>query len=314
MSGEPPRPAGLTGGMHTARLRFDQLAFGSRFTDALPADPDTGNYPRQVPGAGYSWVTPSPAPAPQLLAHSPEVAADLGLAADAYRDPLFTEVLAGNRLLPGMAPHASCYGGHQFGHWAGQLGDGRAINLGETRGLDGEYRTLQLKGAGLTPYSRSADGRAVLRSSVREFLCSEAMHHLGIPTTRALSLITTGQSVIRDMFYDGHPRPEPGAVVCRVAPSFTRFGHFELFAARGELDLLRRLADFTLRTDFPHLDAAPGPATYADWFEDICQRTATLIVTGPPTPPMPADAATGSVISRKLPTGIWCGWPTPCIH
>src|SRR5690606_18294000 len=150
-------------------------------------------------------------------------------------------------------PFASNYGGHQFGHWAGQLGDGRAISLGEVRAASGERLELQLKGAGPTPYSRHADGRAVLRSSIREFLCSEAMHHLGIPTTRALSLVASGDTVVRDMFYDGHPAAETGAVVCRVAPSFIRFGHFELPASRGETGLLDRLIDFTIRRDFPHL-------------------------------------------------------------
>ena len=139
-----------------------------------------------------------------------------------------------------MQPYAARYGGHQFGHWAGQLGDGRAITLGEVLGPDGIRRELQLKGAGRTPYSRTADGRAVLRSSVREFLCSEAMHHLGVPTTRALSLVATGDAVVRDMFYNGNPQAEPGAVVCRVAPSFVRFGNFEIFAAHGELELLKK--------------------------------------------------------------------------
>ena len=152
-----------------------------------------------------------------------------------------------------MQPYAANYGGHQFGHWAGQLGDGRAITLGETINAAGERWELQLKGAGPTPYSRSADGRAVLRSSIREFLCSEAMHHLGVPTTRALSLVATGEAVVRDMFYDGHPKPEPGAIVCRVAPSFIRFGNFELPASRGDNALLRQLADFCIRRDFPEL-------------------------------------------------------------
>ena len=120
------------------------------------------------------------------------------------------EVLGGNRVLPGMQPYAARYGGHQFGHWAGQLGDGRAITLGEVVGPDGARHDLQLKGAGRTPYSRTADGRAVLRSSVREFMCSEAMHHLGVPTTRALSLVATGESVVRDMFYDGNPQSRAG--------------------------------------------------------------------------------------------------------
>jgi uncharacterized protein YdiU (UPF0061 family) len=180
-----------------------------------------------------------------------------------------------------MDPYASCYGGHQFGNWAGQLGDGRAINLGEVMLADGGRSTLQLKGAGPTPYSRTADGFAVLRSSLREFLCSEAMHHLGVPTTRALSLVTTGESVVRDMLYDGHPAPEPGAVVCRVAPSFTRFGHFQMLAARQENDLLQQFVDYTVRADFPHLlkTAVPGSAALTlALFAEVCDRTAQMVV------------------------------------
>ena len=132
----------------------------------------------------------------------------------------FADVFSGNKLLEGMQPYAVCYGGHQFGHWAGQLGDGRAMSLGEVKTKTAHDGEIQLKGAGPTPYSRSADGRAVMRSSVREFVCSEAMYHLGVPTTRALSLVSTGDGVMRDMFYDGHPAMEPGAIVCRVAPTF----------------------------------------------------------------------------------------------
>jgi uncharacterized protein YdiU (UPF0061 family) len=175
-----------------------------------------------------------------------------------------------------MQPYAANYGGHQFGNWAGQLGDGRAITLGEALNARGERWELQLKGAGPTPYSRNADGRAVLRSSIREFLCSEAMHHLGVPTTRALSLVATGEQVERDMFYDGHPRLEPGAIVCRVAPSFLRFGNFELPASRGDIELLRKLADFCIRRDFPQLQGE-GEALYADWFATVCERTATMV-------------------------------------
>jgi uncharacterized protein YdiU (UPF0061 family) len=175
-----------------------------------------------------------------------------------------------------MDPYAACYGGHQFGNWAGQLGDGRAITLGEAHGRDGKSYELQLKGAGPTPYSRSADGRAVLRSSVREFLCSEAMHHLGVPTTRALSLITTGEDVVRDMFYDGRARPEPGAVVCRVAPSFLRFGSFEIFASRADHGTLEALARHALRHHFADL-GEPGPAAYAQLFQRICRDTAVMI-------------------------------------
>ena len=195
------------------------LVFDNRFVRELPGDPEEGPRIRQVHGACYSRVMPTPVAKPQLLAWSPEVGELLGWGLSDAADPVFAEVFGGNRLLPGMEPYAACYGGHQFGNWAGQLGDGRAITLGETVNAAGQRWELQLKGAGPTPYSRRADGRAVLRSSIREFLCSEAMHHLGVPTTRALCLVGTGEQVVRDMFYNGNPQYEPGAVVCRVAPS-----------------------------------------------------------------------------------------------
>ena len=195
------------------------FVYDNAFLRELPGDPETGSRRRHVHGAAWSRVSPTPVAVPQLLAHSREMAQQLGLDGVQVDSNEFAHVFAGNALLPGMDPFAANYGGHQFGHWAGQLGDGRAITLGETINPAGERWELQLKGAGLTPYSRNADGRAVLRSSIREFLCSEAMHHLGIPTTRALSLVGTGDPVVRDMFYDGNPRLEPGAIVCRVAPS-----------------------------------------------------------------------------------------------
>jgi uncharacterized protein YdiU (UPF0061 family) len=259
-------------GMSVESLRFD-----NQFLKQLPADPITDNYCRQVQGACYSFVTPRKTAAPQTLCYAKEVAQLLDLDTKSCESELFAQVFTGNTLLPGMQPYAFCYGGHQFGQWAGQLGDGRAINLGEVVNRHGQRFTLQLKGAGQTPYSRRADGLAVLRSSVREFLCSEAMYHLGIPTTRALSLCLTGETVIRDMFYDGNPQPESGAIVCRVAPSFTRFGSFEIFAARGDAELLKKLVDYTIRTDFPHL-GEPCPAAYLHWFEEICVSTATLMV------------------------------------
>jgi uncharacterized protein YdiU (UPF0061 family) len=255
---------------------LDQLHFDNRFVQQLPADPELKNFPRQVTDACYSWVEPTPVRAPQLVAWAQEAADLIDLPAELCRSAEFVQVFAGNQLLPGMKSYACCYGGHQFGHWAGQLGDGRAINLGEVVNQHGAHWTLQLKGAGPTPYSRTADGLAVLRSSVREFLCSEAMHHLGVPTTRALSLVLTGEQVRRDMFYDGNVQFEPGAVVCRVAPSFTRFGNFEILTARGEADLLQALADFTIRTDFPHL-GEPSTRVYIDWFTEICRRTAELM-------------------------------------
>jgi uncharacterized protein YdiU (UPF0061 family) len=250
--------------------------FDNSFLRQLPGDPDTRIFPRQVQAAAWSAVDPSPVEAPRLLAHSREIAAELGFSELDIASPDFARVFSGNALLPGMQPFATNYGGHQFGHWAGQLGDGRAISLGEVVLAGGDRRELQLKGAGPTPYSRSADGRAVLRSSIREFLCSEAMHHLGIRTARALSLVATGDDVVRDMFYDGHARPEPGAVVCRVAPSFLRFGHFELPARRGDVALLRQLADFCITRDFPHITST-GDGKYADWFGEVCERTARLV-------------------------------------
>jgi len=254
------------------------LRFDNRFVRELPADPESGAHVRQVPGAAFSLVEPTPVRAPRVIAHSREVAELLGFTAEDIASPTFARVFGGNALLEGMQPYAANYGGHQFGNWAGQLGDGRAISLGEAVNARGERWELQLKGAGPTPYSRHADGRAVLRSSVREFLCSEAMHHLGVPTTRALCLVATGEQVERDMFYDGHPQMEPGAVVCRVAPSFLRFGNFELPAARSEQALLAQLVDFCIDRDFPDLQSI-GNLDWrrAQWFAETCERTALLM-------------------------------------
>ncbi|KOR40153.1 hypothetical protein ADT25_20025 [Xanthomonas oryzae] len=251
------------------------LQFDNRLRRDLPGDPEQGPRRREV-AAAWSSVLPTPVAAPRVIAYSSEMAQALGLDAADIGSAQFAEVFGGNALYPGMQPWAANYGGHQFGHWAGQLGDGRAISLGEAIGVDGRRYELQLKGAGPTPYSRGADGRAVLRSSIREFLCSEAMHHLGVPTTRALSLVTTGDAVVRDMFYDGRPQREPGAIVCRVAPSFIRFGNFELPSARGDLALLRQWVEFTIARDFPALTGT-GERLYADWFAQICERTAVMV-------------------------------------
>ena len=252
-----------------AKLRdLTEASFEGTFVRDLPADPVSDNVPRQVHGASYTRVVPTPVATPRLLAWSDDLAELLGLARPSATA---IQVLAGNALLPGMQPYAARYAGHQFGNWAGQLGDGRAITLAELIAVDGSRQELQLKGAGLTPYSRTADGRAVLRSSLREFACSEAMHHLGVPTTRALSLVGTGEAVVRDMFYDGHPRPEPGAIVCRVAPSFVRFGNFQVHAAFEEPQPLKRLADYVIGNHFPGL-------SYEAWFHEVCRRTALLMV------------------------------------
>jgi uncharacterized protein YdiU (UPF0061 family) len=247
------------------------LTFENTFVRELPADAVLDNVPRPVRNAAYTRVEPTPVAAPRLLAWSEELGEFLGIERPSEITGLVAQVLGGNKTLPGMQPYAARYGGHQFGQWAGQLGDGRAITLGELIATDGRRQELQLKGAGKTPYSRTADGRAVLRSSLREFLCSEAMHHLGVPTTRALSLVATGEIVIRDMFYDGNPEPEAGAVVCRVAPSFVRFGNFQIHAAHGEHDALKRLADYVIREHYRGL-------TYQEFFKEVCRRTAVLMV------------------------------------
>ena len=254
---------------------LDQAPFHNSFVEELPGEALFNNEPRPVPGALYSRVQPTPVADPHLLAWSDELAVYLGLSRPPERGPA-VDVLAGNRVADTMKPFAARYGGHQFGSWAGQLGDGRAMSLGEVTAADGTSWEIQLKGAGPTPYSRRADGRAVLRSSLREFLCSEAMHALGVPTTRALSLVGTGDQVIRDMFYSGNPQFEPGAIVARVAPTFVRFGNFQLLTSLGELDNLRTLADYVLRHHFPEL-GEPSPEVYAQWFAEVCRRTAVMV-------------------------------------
>jgi len=254
---------------------IDQVVFENSFVKELRGETAQDKRPRQVPDFCYSLVEPTPVSNPHLIAWSDDLAQFLGLEKPEISGPA-VNVLAGNTVTPTMKPFAARYGGHQFGNWAGQLGDGRAISLGEITAQDDSKWEIQLKGAGPTPYSRMADGRAVLRSSLREFLCSEAMYYLGVPTTRALSLVGTGDTVIRDMFYSGDPLPEPGAIVARVAPTFIRFGNFELMAIKGEHDNLRALADYTIRHHYPEL-GEPSNEVYLQWFEEICRRTAVMI-------------------------------------
>ena len=255
---------------------LEGLRFDNRFSSQLPADPEIENKVRQVQRSFFSRVHPTRTANPKLLATSKEVLDMVGISEAEASSEYFSQVFSGNALTDGMDPHAACYGGHQFGNWAGQLGDGRAINLGEVLGTEGDHLMLQLKGAGRTPYSRSGDGRAVLRSSIREFLCSEAMYHLGVPTTRALSLCTTGDQVMRDMFYDGNPAYETGAVVCRVAPSFIRFGNFEIFTSRGQIEELESLLQFVIENYYPHL-GEPSPETYVEFFRRVVDATAEMI-------------------------------------
>jgi len=188
----------------------------------------------------------------------------------------FSDWVGGNTVLPGSIPLAHRYGGHQFGYWAAQLGDGRAHLLGEYVNRKGERWELQLKGSGRTPYSRFGDGRAVLRSSIREFLCSEAMFALGVETSRAASLVVVNDRVPRDMFYDGRLKMERGAVVLRLAPTWFRFGSLEILAINGEIDQLRELVDFVLQNNFPHI-CDSGEDGYLAMFQEITQRTAEMI-------------------------------------
>jgi len=244
-------------------------------TDYLPADLELANHPRQVQNACFSWVNPKGMANPQMIIFSEEMANELNIPLAFCKSQEFTDIMTGNTLAENSKPFAMCYGGHQFGNWANQLGDGRAINLGEIKTKTG-HLNLQLKGAGPTPYSRSADGFAVLRSSIREFLCSEAMYHLGVPTTRALSLTLTGEDVLRDMMYNGNAAYEKGATVCRVAPAFIRFGNFEILAARKEEENLKKLLDFTIDQYFSHL--ASSENLYVAFFKEVCEKTCDMIV------------------------------------
>ncbi|MBU6437384.1 MAG: YdiU family protein, partial [Betaproteobacteria bacterium] len=216
----------------------------------------------------YTRLPAEGLPQPRLAAFSAATAAQVGLPADApQRLADLVDVFSGNATWPGMEPLATVYSGHQFGAWAGQLGDGRALLLGEVAGPQGPVE-LQLKGSGLTPYSRMGDGRAVLRSSVREFLCSEAMAGLGVATTRALCLTASSLPVQRETL-------ETAAVLTRVAPSFVRFGHFEHFCHHGEHDALRRLTDYVIDRFYPACRDAGNPATAL--LGEVTLRTADLL-------------------------------------
>lgn len=220
-------------------------------------------------------MNPTQVKKPQLIGWSELLSNELQIAhPDFISDTEVASVLAGNLILPDMKPFAVRYGGHQFGHWAGQLGDGRAISLGEVNNYE-----LQLKGAGRTPYSRQGDGRAVLRSSLREFICSEAMHALGVPTTRSLSLTLTGDQVMRDILYDGNPKYELGAVASRLSPSFIRFGNFEILSAHKQYVELKKLTDYVIQNFYPEILAEPksDQQKYADFLKQVSIRTADMM-------------------------------------
>jgi uncharacterized protein YdiU (UPF0061 family) len=242
-------------GFAPARQRLDQLPFSHSYA--------------ALPPTFYTRLQPTPLPAPYLVCASPAAAALIGLNPDEFATPEFTETFAGNRIPPGSQPLAAVYSGHQFGVWAGQLGDGRAILLGELPAdAPGGALELQLKGAVLTPYSRMGDGRAVLRSSIREYLCSEAMAALGIPTSRALCVVGSDELVMRE-------RPETAAVATRLAPSFIRFGSFEHWYYRDQTAELKTLADYVIARFYPALRDADKP--YQALLTEVTRRTAQLV-------------------------------------
>ena len=232
-------------------LTLDNLRIDNRFA--------------RLPSEYFSRVTPTPLPSPKLLHFNADAAALIDLDPAQALRPEFAEIFSGSRALPGAEPLSMLYAGHQFGSWVSQLGDGRAILLAQVRNSKSESWDLQLKGAGPTPYSRGSDGRAVLRSTVREYLCSEAMHGLGIPTTRALSIVISPQPVRRETM-------ETAAVVCRMAPSHVRFGSFEVFYYREQYDKLKPLADHVIAEHFPQ-----HTGDYAAWLIEITERTARLM-------------------------------------
>ena len=252
------------------------LKIEDSFCVSLPGDTIRENYIRTISDACFSFVAPTPCSRPKLIHVSDDVLCGVGLRKEDVDTPDFLKVVSGCQVYPDTQPYAMCYGGHQFGSWAGQLGDGRAINMFETV-HDGQRYQWQLKGAGKTPYSRSGDGLAVLRSSVREYLCSESMFFLSVPTTRALSLVLTGDEVLRDMLYDGHPALEKGAIVCRLAPTFIRFGNFQILAARGETENLKKLTDYTMQYFYPHL-GAPSKDTYLAFFREVMEKTIDMVI------------------------------------
>jgi len=222
----------------------------------------------RLPEAYYSRVCPTPVPDPYLVCYSPQALALIDLDDREITRPELIETLAGNRLLPGMDAIAALYAGHQFGHYVPQLGDGRAILLGEVKNAAGEGWEVQLKGAGRTPYSRGGDGRAVLRSSIREFLCSEAMHALGIPTTRALAIVGSDRPVYRE-------DQETAALVTRLAPSFVRFGSFEVFYYRNQIESIKHLADYVIARYYPELTVLADP--YPEFLRQVALSTAELM-------------------------------------
>ena len=254
-------------------MNLDQIT--QPFLEFFPGDISASLQQRQTPKVLYSLVEIMKFDKAELLSFNEKLSEEIGLGK--IENDQDVDFLNAAKLPSTVKTYATAYAGHQFGNWAGQLGDGRAIFAGEIKNNSGEKTEIQWKGAGATPYSRHADGRAVLRSSVREFLMSEAMFHLGVPSTRSLSLSLTGEDVMRDMMYDGNADYEKGAVMIRTAPSFLRFGHFENISAQNEIDTLKKLADYTIENYFPEIEVE-NPLKYSEFFKKVAERTADLIV------------------------------------
>ena len=250
-----------------ARTRL-KLAGMDRMVAApeLKLDGRVENLFARLPGAFYTRMIPERVGREPRLIHANENAARLiGLDPAAFHDPQFARIFSGHQAFPGGESLATVYSGHQFGQWAGQLGDGRALLIAQVRNSAGELWDVQLKGSGLTPYSRFGDGRAVMRSTIREYLAGEAMAALGIPTSRALSIVATDEKVAREIF-------EPGAILARLARSHIRFGHFEHFHHRGQTEQVRILADHVIGEYFPALEG-----DYEAWFGAVVKLTAHMI-------------------------------------
>ncbi|XP_053118339.1 protein adenylyltransferase SelO-like isoform X3 [Hemicordylus capensis] len=249
-----------------------------KLTAMLPIDYIQENYVREVRESIFSVAYPTPFKSRALLVSVSkdvlEDILDLDVSVSSTEDFLY--LVSGTKIVLGSLPLAHRYGGHQFGSWAGQLGDGRAHLIGVYTNRFGDRWELQLKGSGRTPYSRNGDGRAVLHSSVREFLGSEAMHYLGIPTSRAASLVVSDDDVWRDRFYNGNIKKERGAIVLRVSKSWFRIGSLEILAHSGELDLLRTLVDFVIDEHFPTIDMNDSNR-YLAFFSRVLSETADLI-------------------------------------
>ena len=222
----------------------------------------------RLPEVFYRRVKPTALPAPYLVSFNEKAAELIGLDAKEAAKPEFVEYFTGNKMLAGSEPISAIYAGHQFGTFVSQLGDGRAISLGETINENGERFDIQLKGAGMTPFSRMGDGRAVLRSTIREYLCSEAMNALGIPTTRSLCITGSDAPVYRETV-------ETAAVLTRLAPTHVRFGSFELFYYRGQYDRVRELADYVIGEFYPQFESAENK--YLEFLREVISRTAKLI-------------------------------------